>query len=75
MFSLDLTTPELIDPDRTRVVERVQGRFTEARKLMGRRGGAPLPPVSLDELMLGAMPIDKAARQPVPSLEEALSYG
>lgn len=74
LFSLVLTTPELVDADRTRVVERLQGRLHQARTMAGKRGAAALAPISLASLMVGAIPRDVAALRPVPSLEQALAY-
>lgn len=74
LFGLVLNTPELVDPDRTRVVDRLQGRMSLARKNAGKRGAAPVPAISLDTLMQGAISRQLAALRPVPSLEEALAY-
>lgn len=74
LFSLVLTTPELVDSDRTRVVDRLQGRLHQARTMVGKRGAGPVAPISLNALMRGAIPRHVAALRPVPSLDEALSY-
>lgn len=68
-----LQSPDLTRADRSRVMKAMKDAFDQAKKDIGLLGAVPVDQATLDKVMLRAMDVDSALRDPEPTLEELFS--